>query len=234
MELSFEERRVVGTLIEKGYTADQYPLTLNGLVVGSNQKSCRHPMTNLDEEKVLRALDGLRQKGLATLIQLANSRTERWKHRFGETLGLDDKETAVIGELLLRGPQTDGELRARASRMVKIENVEDLEAILAKLSSREPPFVVRLTPEGRKRGARWTHNLYPAGEVEELRRQEAEAPEPAEPGERPRETPGPPGEGSAPGGGGMTLRQEIDALKLEMAILSERVKSLEESLGGPA
>jgi uncharacterized protein YceH (UPF0502 family) len=231
MELSFEERRVVGTLIEKGYTADQYPLTMNGLVLGSNQKSCRHPMTNFDEEKVLRALDGLRMKGLVTLIQLANSRVERWKHRFGEALSIEDKETAVIGELLLRGPQTDGELRARASRMARIENVQELEAILAKLSSRDPPLVVRLSPEGRKRGVRWTHNLYPAGEIEELRRQEAEAPEPAGPGEAQRETQG---EGAASGGGGMTLRQEIDALQLEMAILSERVKKIEESLGGPA
>lgn len=221
MELTFEERRVVGTLIEKGYTAEQYPLTMNGLVVGSNQKSCRHPMTNFDEEKVLHALDGLRRKGLVTLIQLANSRTERWKHRFGEAMSLEDRETAVIGELLLRGPQTDGELRARASRMVRIESLEELEAILAKLSSRDPPLAARLSPEGRRRGVRWAHNLYPPGEIEELRRKEAESPQPAEPGE----------EGMAEAGGAPSLRQEIEALRLEMAILSERVKKIEEFRG---
>jgi len=214
---------VVGTLIEKGFTAKQYPLTLNGIVVGSNQKSCRWPVTNLDEEKVLDALEGLRRKGLVTLIQLSNSRTERWKHRIGETLALDDKETAVLGELLLRGPQTDGELRQRASRMVRIEGLEELEAVLAKLAARQPPLVARLSPEGRRRGVRWTHAVYPPGELEEIRRKEAEEEPAAEDGG------GAPAPAASATLEGAFLRDEVEALRAEVTALAERVRKLEES-----
>src|ERR1041384_5956702 len=173
MELNFNERRVVGTLIEKGYTTpEQYPLTINALVVGSNQKSCRSPVTGLDEEKVFLALDGLRKKGLCTLVQTPRSRTDRWKQRFGETLKVDDKETAVLAELLLRGPQTDGELRAHASRMVRLDSIDEVGAIIARLSGLGPPLIVRLSPEGRKRGLRYAHRLYAPGEMEDLKRRE--------------------------------------------------------------
>ena len=226
MELSFEERRVLGTLIEKGYTTpEQYPLTINSLVVGSNQKSCRNPMSSLDEEKVFRALDGLRQKGLCTLIQIQGSRTDRWKHRVADTLGLEDSEIAVLGELLLRGPQTDGEIRQHASRMVRIESLESLSAILSKLMTHDPAFVVRLTPEGRKRGVRYAHNLYPRGEVEELKEQEASAASAAEEADEAA-----PESGGAPGGAA-GIRLEIEVLRAQVSALETRLRKLEEALG---
>jgi len=227
MELNFDERRVAGTLIEKGYTTPlQYPLTMNSLVTGSSQKSCRNPVISLDEERVFLAVDGLRKKGLCTLVQIQGSHTDRWKHRFSDTLGLEDREIAVLGELLLRGPQTDGELRQNASRMVKIESLEQVAQILAKLMARDPPLAVRLSPEGRKRGVRYAHTLYPHDELEELRRREATAdaalpPEGADPG------------APAAAGPASTLRQELEALRGEVESLKARMEKLEAALGGP-
>ncbi|MBI4601166.1 MAG: YceH family protein [Planctomycetes bacterium] len=165
IELSFEERRVLGVLIEKGFTTpDQYPLSLNAVVVGSNQKSCRDPASSLDEEKVLDSLESLRQKGFVTLVRSEGARVDKWKHRFGETLGLEARETAILAELLLRGPQTDGELRQRASRMRPIEALEEVESLLEGLRSRPDPLVERLGPPGRKRGVKFSHRFYPPSE----------------------------------------------------------------------
>lgn len=224
MELTFDERRVAGTLIEKGYTTpEQYPLTINALVVGSNQKTCRNPVSQLDEERVFLALDGLRKKGLCTLVQSQGSRTDRWKHRFVDTLGLADSETAVLGELLLRGAQTDGELRQHASRMVAIESLEGLAAVLAKLMARDPPLAVRLGPEGRKRGVRYAHGLYSAEEMEKLKRWEAAA----EAQDAAADPSGPAGE-AAPG---TSLRQDLESLRAQVAALEARLRKIEEGLG---
>jgi uncharacterized protein YceH (UPF0502 family) len=163
--LSFAERRVLGVLIEKGFTTpEQYPLTLNGLVVGCNQKSCRDPVSNLSEEGVLDAIDALRQKGLLTIVRGIGSRTDRYKHRCGETLGIESKEAAVLAELLLRGPQTDGELRQRAGRMVPLPSLPELTAVIEKLRARPESLVVRLGSESRRRGVKFAHTLYPESE----------------------------------------------------------------------
>ncbi len=226
MELTFEERRVVGTLIEKGYTTpEQYPLTLNALVTGSNQKSCRSPVTQLDEEAVFLALDGLRQKGLSILIQIQSGRTDRWKHRFSEALELDDKETAILGELLLRGPQTDGELRQHASRMVKMESLDEVGGILSKLMGRDPPLAVRLSPEGRKRGVRYAHCFYRPEELEELRQEEESAVERKPEARR---------EPKVPPEVLTKLQEDQEILRTELTALADRIRKLEESLGGPA
>jgi uncharacterized protein YceH (UPF0502 family) len=230
MELSFDERRVAGTLIEKGYTTpEQYPLTMNALVTGSNQKSCRNPVTQLDEERVFLALDGLRKKGLCTLVQMQTSRTDRWKHRFSDTLALEPPEIAILGELLLRGPQTVGELHQHASRMTRLESSEATEAAIAKLMAQAPPLALRLTAEGRKRGVRFAHNLYAPTELEELKRAEAAAAS-ALPAETPGEKLSAAGGG---GGGGGASRHEVETLRQEVAALAARVTKLEEALGGP-
>jgi len=232
LELTFDERRVAGTLIEKGYTTpQQYPLTLNALVVGSNQKSCRMPVSQLDEERVFLALDGLRKKGLCTLVQMQGSHTDRWKHRFSDTLGLEDREIAVLGELLLRGPQTDGELRQHASRMVQIESLEKMTEVLGRLMCRDPPLSTRLTPEGRKRGVRYAHCLYPQEELSELRRREADADAalPPEASERPAAESSASGAGAGPAS---ALRSELEALTARVEGLEQRLRKLEESLGG--
>ncbi len=165
VELSFNERRVLGTLIEKGYTTpEQYPLSLNAVVVGSNQKSCREPMCFLDEEKALDALESLQTKGFTVLVRMAGSRVDRWKHRSGETLTLESKEVAVLAELLLRGPQTEGELRQRVSRMRPLETLEELEGLLNSLTTRPDPLIVKLGPPGRARGVKYAHCFYPSSE----------------------------------------------------------------------
>lgn len=164
-ELSFAERRVLGVLIEKGFTTpDQYPLTLNSVIVGSNQKSCRDPVSSVDEETVLDSLDSLRQKGFVICVRTEGSRADRWKHRTGDCLSLDSREVAVLAELLLRGPQTDGELRQRASRMVPITDLGEAEEIIGRLGSREEPLIQRLGPPGKRRGVKYAHTLYSADE----------------------------------------------------------------------
>ncbi len=164
MKLTFEERRVVGTLVEKAHTTpEQCPLTLNSLMNGCNQKSCREPMAFLTEEIVLDTLESLRNKGLAVLVRSTASRVDRWKQSVAATLDMSSKETAVLTELLLRGAQTDGELRQRASRMVRLESGE-VGDVLRSLQSREQPLVARVTPPGKKRGAKYDHLLYPEDE----------------------------------------------------------------------
>jgi len=165
LELSFAERRVLGVLIEKGFTTpEQYPLSLNAVVVASNQKSCRDPIANLDEEAALDSLEALRKKGLATLVRMEGSRVDRWKHRFGETLGLGPREVAIIAELLLRGPQTDGEIRSRAGRMTPLPDLDEVTRILESLGARPEPLVERLGPPGRRRGVKFAHRFYPPAE----------------------------------------------------------------------
>jgi hypothetical protein len=174
MELTPIERRVLGVLIEKGLTTpDQYPLTLNALVAGCNQKSNREPITNYDEPQVDATLQALIGKELVANATGFAGRVERFSSQMGRRFELRSVEVAVIGELLLRGPQTEGELRIRASRMRPIADLPALAEILAKLQSSSPPFVVRLSPEGQHRGVRFTHTFYPAGELAKLKAAEA-------------------------------------------------------------
>ena len=123
------ERRVVGVLAEKGKTTPEYyPLTVAALVAGCNQKSNRDPITSYDSDEVEDTLQSLRKKGAAILVE-AGGRVPRWKHTLYEWLKVSKAELAVLIELLLRGPQTEGELRARASRMEPLPDLAALEAI---------------------------------------------------------------------------------------------------------
>jgi uncharacterized protein YceH (UPF0502 family) len=166
LELDFAERRVLGVLLEKGFTTpEQYPLTLNYLINGCNQKSCRDPMSHLGEEEVMRSLETLREKGLVTVVRSTSGRTDRFRHRCADTLELEARASSVLAELLLRGPQTDGELRQRASRMVEIPTLADLANTLDQLRLHDPRLVVRASPDGRRRGVKYAHTLYPANET---------------------------------------------------------------------
>ena len=168
--LGSTDRRVIGVLIEKGLTTpDQYPLSLNALTSGCNQKSNRSPQTQLEPEDVEESLERLRGIGAAAEI-FGSGRVARYRHYMYEWLGVDsvDKsEIAVMAELLLRGPQTLGELRARASRMQPIADVAELRTVVAAL--RKKDLIVPLTAEGR--GHVLTHNLYTAGELERIKAQ---------------------------------------------------------------
>jgi uncharacterized protein len=167
--LSPMERRVIGTLIEKGLTNPQYyPLTLNHLETGCNQKNNREPLSNYAEHELEACCRKLMERGLVTHHYPSSGRVGRWRQELGRVFTLNAVELAVIGELLLRGTQTEGELRQRASRMREIATLEDLDAILAKLAQNAPRFVVRLTQEGVQRGVRWTHGCYPDDELAAL------------------------------------------------------------------
>src|SRR5438045_459104 len=145
--LSLHERRVLGVMVEKAKTTpDAYPLSLNALVTGCNQKSNREPVLNLEDYEVEQALAEAQQKGLA--VKVIGGRVERWRHALYDGWHVNKVELAVLGELLLRGPQTEGELRARASRMEPVDDLEALRLVLHSLAERR--LVVYLTPEGRR------------------------------------------------------------------------------------
>jgi uncharacterized protein len=171
IELTPVEARVIGCLIEKQITTpDQYPLSLNALVNACNQKSNRDPVLELEEETVQRTLDALSRKHFVVERSGFGSRVPKYQHRFCNTeygpLKLDEQELAVTCELLLRGPQTPGELRGRASRMATFSDVSDVEATLTRLAEREGgPFVRRLAREPGRREARFAHLF--SGEVAE-------------------------------------------------------------------
>ena len=166
MELNEIERRILGVLIEKALSQpDYYPLTVNAVRAGSNQRSNRDPVMAISEGDILGVMDDLRRKGLVTMVVREGGRTERWAHNAQTALALDEKELAVLAELLLRGPQTEGELRARASRMRPIESMAEVTGILGRLGDREEPLVERMEREPGRRGIRYRHLLYPAGEV---------------------------------------------------------------------
>jgi len=151
------ERRVLGVLIEKAKTVpDSYPMTLNGIVSGCNQKSNREPKMEVDENQVENAIETLRRDGAMVEIH-GGGRVPKFKHFAYEWLGVDKVELAVMTELLLRGEQTLGDLRARASRMESIPDLGTLQSIVRRLVERG--LVQELTPAGR--GQLVSHNLYP-------------------------------------------------------------------------
>lgn len=163
LALTPNEARVLGVLIEKAQTTPgQYPITLNALVNGCNQLSNRHPITTLDEDKVMAALDSLRTKGLAREVALTGSRVAKFKHAARETLNVDTNQLIVLAELTLRGPQTVGEIRGRASRMHPLETLEITQNVLQSLIERPEPLVVELAPEPGSRARRYAQLLAPA------------------------------------------------------------------------
>lgn len=160
IEFTPDESRVLGTLIEKALTTPaQYPLSLNSLVTGVNQKSNRDPVVEIDEDAALHAIDGLRSKGLVRDVSFTGSRVEKFRHVAGETLGIRAPEQAILAELLLRGPQTVGELRARAARMHPFDSIESVEGTLATMAAEPHGFVRELPPLPGSRAPRWVQQL---------------------------------------------------------------------------
>jgi hypothetical protein len=163
--LSAIDRRVAGVLVEKAKTTpDQYPLTLNAIVTGANQKSNRNPQMELDADDVAESLDRLRGLGAVTEVQ-GSGRALKYRHMIYEWLGVEKVELSVMAELLLRGAQTEGELRGRAARMDPIPDLAALRPILDSLSAKG--LILSLTPEGR--GHVLSHALYQPQELEKLR-----------------------------------------------------------------
>lgn len=233
--LDREERRLLGVLIEKAKTTpDNYPLSLNALRTGCNQKSNRFPQMDLDDDRVETVADSLRAKGAITLVQ-GDSRVERFRHRAYEWFGVDKVELAVLAELLLRGAQSVGELRGRAARMEPIKGVAELTPVLASLV--EKGLVEYLSPPGR--GAVVTHRYYSSGELERVRRDlgvgpagaapvgsppVASAPAPSSPAAEPP-PPAPAQSGHA--ASSTDLAAELAALRVEV---SEQIAELRQEL----
>ena len=226
------DRRVAGVLAEKAKTTpDIYPMSLNAICTGCNQKSNRHPLMQLDPADVEESLDRLREMGAVGIVE-GYGRVPKYRHYLYEWLGVNKVELAVITELLLRGAQTAGELRGRAARMEPIADLAALRPILEGL--REKGLVVYLTPEGR--GQVVTHALLPPREMEKVAA-EYSGPAvgrgtavPARSGTAPGrldEGPDAPPVGTEPAG---ALRREIDVLRAEVGQLRSDLEELREEL----
>jgi uncharacterized protein YceH (UPF0502 family) len=156
LTLTSVEARVLGALIEKEITTPEYyPLSLNALTNACNQKSNREPVMQLEEHEIRKALNHLEWQSLVRSI--AESRATKFEHRLQEAFNFYRPEVAIVCELLLRGPQTPGELRTRASRMHPFEDLESVHSALQRLSKREPPLVTLLPRQSGTKEARYAH-----------------------------------------------------------------------------
>ena len=167
IQLTAAEARVLGALVEKEVTTpDYYPLSLNALINACNQRSNREPVMDLDEDDVRQALHGLEDNGLAGRARAADGRVTKYEHWLGEAFNFSRAETALICVLLLRGPQTPGELRGRTERMHRFEEIGDVLAGLQKLMEREPPLAAVLPRQPGTKESRYAHLL--SGPVESM------------------------------------------------------------------
>lgn len=163
--LNAAEARVLGSLVEKDITTpDYYPLSLNALINACNQKNNREPVTNFDEETVRLALRNLSDKQLAGMARGAEGRVAKYEHRLQEVYNFTRPETAILCVLLLRGPQTPGELRGRGERMHRFEDLDEVLSGLQQLMRREPPLAKALGRRPGTKEIRYTHLL--SGDVE--------------------------------------------------------------------
>lgn len=161
IRLTAEEVRVLGSLVEKAITTpDYYPLSLNALVNACNQSSNRDPVVAYGEPTVLRALESLRGRKLAFIFEGAASRVTKYGQKFSETLGLSPPETAALVILMVRGPQTVGEIRGRSGRLFEFGSIGEVESTLQALAVRSPrPLVVRLPRQSGFKESRYAHLL---------------------------------------------------------------------------
>lgn len=214
IQLDPYEARLFGVLIEKALTTpDQYPLTVNAAMNGANQKSNRDPVLSLEEDQVIMALDRLVQKYLARKVFPGNSRVEKYCHNGKDGLGLETRELAIMAELLMRGPQTAGELRTRASRMQPFDSIDQLMSILEPLIERG--FVQRLAAAPGSRAERYAQLLSPG--LHPL-----EPPQPAYAGASPEAA------ASTPVG---NLVARVEALEAEVERVRQQCRTLAAKLG---
>lgn len=219
MQVDFVEARILGSLIEKQLTTpQQYPLSLNALVLASNQSSNRDPVTSFDEPTVEASLATLKDKGLVRYVLPSHGRSVvRYRQVLDERLGLDERQMALLSVLLLRGPQTVAELRARTERMARFDSAEDLERDLEGLTRGDEPFVTLLARRPGQKEQRWAHLL---GD---------ESPETVPASSQPST-----GGSHEPGGAGSRhddLRAEVESLRTELEALRAEVQDLKVALG---
>jgi uncharacterized protein YceH (UPF0502 family) len=228
VDLSDVEARVLGSLVEKQLTTpQQYPLTLNALVLACNQASNRDPVVAYDEPTVDAAVTSVKTKGLVSFVHPSHGRSAlRYRHSLAEALGVAERPLALLAVLMLRGAQTPGELRARTERMVRFADLAEVEAELDALAARQEPLVVRL-----RRGAGQKEDRYEAA-------LSPRSPGAAPPGPAPAAaTVGPPsspvsGPGAATRAAPGSVQSEVEALRADVAALRAEVESLRAALGG--
>lgn len=231
--LNSRQRRVLGVLVEKAKTTpDVYPMTVNGIVTGCNQKSNREPVMAMTSDEVEEVLEQLKQLGAVTEVQ-GVGRVSKFRHHFYDWLGIDKLESAVMCELLLRGPQTLGELRARASRMEPLPDQGALKTVVDLLLGKK--LMLELTPAGR--GQIITHNLYKDRELVELKAEYAgrrgDSPDDSESAAEPTPRASLPVLNAAPPpapSGGYATRDMFNELQVDIAELRAEVSRLREEL----
>jgi uncharacterized protein YceH (UPF0502 family) len=167
-KLSAEEIRVLGSLMEKSRTTpDYYPMTINSLTAACNQKSARKPVVQYDEGTVVRTLDTLKKKGLVSTATGGSSRAVKYKHNFAIVFPVVPSEIALICLLLLRGPQTPGELNTNSGRLYEFESLDELQETLEKLSGGDVPYLTQLPRRTGQKEARYMHLLGESLEIPE-------------------------------------------------------------------
>jgi uncharacterized protein len=202
--LTAEEARVLGTLMEKEVsTPDHYPLSLNTLINACNQITSRDPVVRYGEDTVVRALDSLREKKLLWEVDQAGGRVRKYQQQFSKWHDLDRQAHAVVALLLLRGAQTPGELKSRSERLAEFRDLADVEAVLGRLSERNPPFAVRLPRLPGTKESRYMHLL--CGEVDATALAE--------------------GEVAALGSSGQSLSDRVGRLEADVAKLREELSA---------
>lgn len=218
--------RVLGCLVEKQLTTpQQYPLTLNALVLACNQSSNRDPVVSWSEEIVEQAVTAAKAKGLVRFVHPSHGRSAlRYRHELAEQIGLDERQLALIAVLMLRGPQTPGELRSRTERMAPFDGLGEVEAELSALAGREEPLVARLRRAAGQKEDRYSHCLDSSkvGEVEEDATQGRPRPPPEALGERSHPAPSP----AAP-----AWSEELAELRAELSQLRRDLDDLRSQLG---
>jgi uncharacterized protein YceH (UPF0502 family) len=202
------EARVLATLMEKARTVpDSYPLTLNSLVAGCNQKSSREPLMNVSDAQAQEALDAL--KLLSLVFESSGTRVARWEHNFQRGVGVPEQSAVLLGLLMLRGPQTAGELRINSERWYRFADISSVEAFLDELQDRPQekggPLVMKLARAPGTREQRWAHLL--CG--------------PVEPGDTQSSSTGPQ----------LHLQGRVEALENEVALLRSAVQNIYQQLG---
>ena len=157
-KLNNEEIRVLGALMEKSRTTPEYyPLTLNALITACNQKTARKPVVEYNEDTVIYALDALKKKGLISTATGGSSRAVKYKHNFAIVFPVIPSEVAIICLLLLRGPQTPGEINTNSGRLYEFESLDDVHQALEKLSGGETPYIIQLPKRAGQKEQRYTH-----------------------------------------------------------------------------
>ncbi len=234
--LSPRQARVVGSLVEKELTTpQQYPLTANALLLACNQSSNREPVVAYTESEVATTLDELRQRGLVRFVLPSHGRSVvRYRQVLGEVLALDALQLALVGVLLLRGPQTVGELRARSGRLADLGSLDAVERELTLLAEHEPPLVARVPRRPGQKEDRWAELLQRPGDTTVGRSGSGATPQPSVSSVAPAahaHADDDAAAGSEESGGLAALHQEVASLRAEVGSLRHELGALATALG---